>query len=146
MIDQFTKWIECVALSDQTAETVAKSFIEDWLLRFGRPTFVHSDRGSNFESNLFKEMCALLEIAKTRTTPYRPAGNGQVEHFNKTILHTIRCYLEKKKRSWDKLLPYVAMAMRATINKSTGFTPNQMVFRQEIAMPIDIMMVVKEIN
>jgi hypothetical protein len=146
MIDQFTKWIECVALGDQTAESVARTFVNDWVARLGVPTFVHTDRGSNFESSLFKEVCRLLEVVKTRTTPYRPAANGQVERANRTILHSIRCYLGKKKRCWDEYLPFVAMAMRATVNRNTGFTPNMMVLGRELTLPVDIVMGVRQAN
>jgi hypothetical protein len=40
--------------------------------------------GRNFESSLFREMCELLHIHKSRTTPYRPSANGQVERCNRT--------------------------------------------------------------
>eukprot|EP00731_Ephydatia_muelleri_P004933 Em0002g1109a len=47
---------------------------------------VHSDQGRQFESILLKEVCNLLQIRKTHTTPYRPQGNGMVERFNRTLL------------------------------------------------------------
>ena len=140
MIDQFTKWIETHPLSDQSAEQVAKSFIENFVVRFGTPSFVHSDRGANFESSLFQTICTLFEIIKTRTTAYRPCSNGQVERPNRTILQTTRCLIDKEKKKWDEYLPYIAMAMRATINRSTGFTPNMMVFGREISLPVDVLM------
>lgn len=140
MIDQFTKWFECIPIGDQTAEQITKTLMETVIARFGTPTFIHSDRGANFESNLFQAVCALLQIAKTRTTAYRPSANGQVERMNRIVLHIIRCLLGRNKRDWDEYLPYVGMAIRATVNRSTGFTPNMMVFGREVTMPIDIIM------
>jgi transposase InsO family protein len=46
---------------------------------------IHTDQGRNFESKLFGLLCELLEIAKTRTTPYRPSSNGQVEKYNTMV-------------------------------------------------------------
>ena len=36
-IDQFTKWIECFALPDQTAELVARKALEEFFCRLGIP-------------------------------------------------------------------------------------------------------------
>ena len=55
----------------------------------------------NFESELFKEMCELLEIDKTRTTSYRPTANGQVERYNRSITQIIRCCIGNRQERWD---------------------------------------------
>ena len=57
-----------------------------WILLFGCPFVLHSDQGRNFESDLWKEICSLLEIHKTRTNPYRPESDGAVEQFNRTLI------------------------------------------------------------
>ena len=81
LVDQFTKWVECIALPDQTALTTAKAMVEVFG-RLGFPLEIFTDQGRNFESELFKSVCDLLHIHKARTTPYHPSSNGQVERFN----------------------------------------------------------------
>ena len=76
LIDQFTKWIECYPLPDQSAEVVAKAIVEDFFSRFGVPREIHTDQGRNFVSNLFTSLCSLLQVRKTQTTGYRPCSNG----------------------------------------------------------------------
>ena len=139
MIDQFTKWVELDSLCDQTAQSTAKCFFEQWVVRFGTPTYVHTDQGRNFTSDLFVELCRLLQITKTRTTPYRPSSNGQVERVNQSILSFIRCFLEGKQTEWDAYLPALGMSLRATINRSTGFTPNMLRLGQEVSLPTDVL-------
>ena len=60
VVDQFSTWVECYALSDPTAERVARTFVSEFIGRFGCPLVLHSDQGSNFDSRMFKEVCDLL--------------------------------------------------------------------------------------
>ena len=64
--DYFTKWMEAIAVPDQEAETVARAIVEQFICRFGVPRQLHTDKGTNFESNLFQGICRLLDIDKTR--------------------------------------------------------------------------------
>ena len=73
MVDQFSRWFELYALPEQTAVITAKTFFEQWIARFGAPLQIHTDQGRNFDSLLFTHLCRLMEITKTRTTPYRPS-------------------------------------------------------------------------
>ena len=70
MIDYFTKFPFAYALKEISAETAANVLMDQVICLFGVPTSLHSDQGSNFESNIFKSLCSLVNIAKTRTTPY----------------------------------------------------------------------------
>ncbi|VDI00836.1 Hypothetical predicted protein [Mytilus galloprovincialis] len=126
VIDQFTKWVEFYALPNQNAQTVATTLTDNFISRFGCPSMIHSDQGKNLDGNLFRELCSLLEIPKTRTTAYRPCCNGQVERYNRTIIQCIRCFLKGKQRDWDQNLQLLAGAIRSTENRNTGYSPNML--------------------
>ena len=138
IVDQFTKWVECYPLPDQSAELVAKTMVDEFFSRFGCPLEIHTDQGKNFMSNLFSNLCGLLQIAKTRTTSYHPQGNGQVERVNRTLLQMIRCLRDKNIRNWDLYLPQLSGAIRATRNRSTGFTRNKLMLGREVFKPSDL--------
>ena len=140
VVDQFTKWVECYALPDQTAERVASTLVTEFIGRLGCPLELHSDQGRNFESHLFRNVCKMLQIAKTRTTPYRPSANGQVERMNRTILQILRCFIKDQQTDWDLHLGTVGMAIRSTVNRQTGFTPNFLMLGREVMQPIDLML------
>ena len=83
--DYFTKWVEAYPLPCQEAVVVAEALVNNFVYRFGVPLIIHSDQGRNFESQVFTEMCRLLGVKKTRTTPLHPQSDGMVERFNRTI-------------------------------------------------------------
>ncbi|XP_056003459.1 uncharacterized protein LOC130046578 [Ostrea edulis] len=139
MVDQFTKWVECVPLPSQTAEVTASAAVNQFFARFGCPFQVFTDQGRNFESKLFAAVCELLKIHKARTTPYRPSANGQVERYNRTLMDAVRCYIDKAQNSWDIHLAQIAGALRSSVNRSTGFTANKLMLGRETNTPADLM-------
>ena len=93
LIDQFTKWIECLPIPNRSAETVARMLVDDFIARMGCPLKIHTDQGRQFEGSLCQAVCEILQISKTRTMPYHPCSNGQVERYNRQLLQMIRCFL-----------------------------------------------------
>lgn len=85
------------------------------------------------ESTLFdhEEMCKVLHIKKTRTTPYHPQSDGMVECFNKTLVTMLSAYMNDHHSDWDEHLPYVMMAYITSLHETTGFTPNQLMLGRE---------------
>lgn len=69
MVDQFTKWVECIPLPTQSAEVTARAAINEFFSKFGYPLQIFTDQGTNFTIQLFNKICEALEIHKTRTTP-----------------------------------------------------------------------------
>ena len=137
--DYFTNWVEIFAVPDQTAVTCAEKILNEVISRFGCPLDLHSDQGSNYRSLIFKEMCRLLEIRKTRTSPRNPKCNGKVERFNKTLVRMIRAYLKGEQREWDRNLGCLAAAYRATPHEATGLTPNLLMLGREARLPAEVM-------
>jgi transposase InsO family protein len=62
MGDYFTKLTELYAMPNMKAETVADIIFKAWIKRYCCPIEIHSDQGRQYESEVFKEMCQLLEI------------------------------------------------------------------------------------
>ena len=137
--DYFSKWTECHAMPNMEASTVASILVEQVVSRFGIPYFIHSDQGRQFESKLFSEMCKLLQITKTRTTPYHPKSDGMVERFNKTLTAMLSAFINENHTNWDEQLQFVMMAYRSTEHETTGLTPNMCMLGRETTCPLDIM-------
>lgn len=139
MVDQFTKWVECIPLPTQTAEETARAAVDQFFSRFGYPFQVFSDQGRNVESKLFVELCKAFHIHKARTTPYRPSSNGQVERYNRTLMDAVRCFIGKAQNRWDTHLQQIAGALSASVNRQTGFTANKLMLGREVNTPAHLM-------
>ena len=135
----FTKWVEAFALVDHRASTVADVLVTKVFLRFGVPRYIHSDQAPEFMSELKTELCQLLEVQHTRTCPYHPQSDGLVERFNRTLINMLSKFCCERKDDWDQHLPLLLCAYRATVNESTGCSPNLLMLGRETTMPIDLM-------
>lgn len=136
--DYFSKWTEAYALPNHTAQAVADKLVTEFICRFGAPMRIHTDQGPEFESHLFARICELLDIEKSRTTPYRPQSDGMIERFNRTLLAMLSMFVSENKDDWDDHLPYLCMAYRASVQESTKCTPNLLMLGHEVSLPLDV--------
>ena len=109
--------------------------VQEFFARFGLPETIHTDQGRDFQSTLFKEMCRLLEIDQTKTTPWHPQSDGMVERFNRTVETMLRQTVQTNQKDWDVMLPYCCAAYRGAVHSTTGQTPNLLMLGRELPMP-----------
>ncbi|CAC5370884.1 unnamed protein product [Mytilus coruscus] len=96
--DYFSKLTEIYPMLDMRATTVADIIVRAWVKRYGCPTELHSDQDRQYESLIFKELCQLLEIHKTRTTSLHPRSDGMVERMNRTVNDMLSKYIKTHQR------------------------------------------------
>ena len=118
-MDYFSKWPEAYAVPNQEAKTVATVIVNEFVCRFG-------------------EMCSLLGIKKTRTTPLHLESDGMVERYYRTLQTQLSLFVAEHKKEWDKFVPPLLMAYRTGTHASTHFTPARLMMGREIRTPIDL--------
>ena len=84
--DHFTKYVQAYVTPKQTAVMVARTLWGNFLVHYGWPEKILTDKGKSFENNLIQELCGLAQVKKLHTSPYHPETNGQFEHFNATLI------------------------------------------------------------
>ena len=84
--DYLTKWVEVFPISDMTAKTLARLFVEGIVCRFSSPRVLLTDRETQFTSDLMREICKLCQTQKVFMSAYNLKCNGLVERFNRTLL------------------------------------------------------------
>ena len=82
IVDYFTHWLKAFPIPNQEATTIACILTNEVFYRFSPPEQLHSDQGKKFESEVVANMCKLLGISKTCTTPYHSQSDGLIEQFN----------------------------------------------------------------
>lgn len=138
--DYFSKYVNLYAISDQRATTVAKCLFENFVCEHGIPEVLHTDQGRQFESELIQNLCQLVGIQKTRTSPYHPQCDGMVERFNRTLIDLLTKILQQQQGEWDDYLRQVALAYNTSPHSSTGFTPFFLTHGREARLPANLLL------
>lgn len=138
--DHFTKFAKVVPTKNESALSTARALYDHFITVYGVPSRIHSDQGRNFESKVIRQLCALMGIAKSHTTPYHPMGNGACERFNQTLLRMLGTLAADKKIKWKKYLASLVHAYNCTPHDTTGFSPYELMFGRQPTLPVDVEM------
>ncbi|CAL9692088.1 unnamed protein product [Knipowitschia caucasica] len=139
--DYFTKFVNMYAIADQRATTVAECLFNNFILEHGVMETLHTDMGRQFESDVVRQLCTLLGVKKTHTTPYNPKSDGMVERLNRTLIDQLAKTLLACEGEWDSFLSQVAFAYNTSVHSSTGFTPYFLIHGREARVPVDVFLV-----
>lgn len=125
--DDLSKYSLAIPLQNQETITIAKAFVEHLICRFGAPTFLLTDQGSNFVSQLFQDVCKLLKIKKLQSTAYHPQTNGALERSHRTFTEYLRNFLDGDQNNWDTWLPYAIFCFNSTPHSATSLMPFEII-------------------
>ena len=130
VIDECSRFPFAFPCAEMTTTTITNCLTQLFAI-FGYPGFVHSDRGPSFMSKELKDWLHSKGIATSRTTPYNPQGNGQVERYNGIIWKTICLALKTHKlptEKWEIVLLDALHSIRTLISTATNETPHERFF------------------
>ncbi|WP_265324231.1 DDE-type integrase/transposase/recombinase, partial [Clostridioides difficile] len=136
IIDRFSRWPEAIPIKNIEASTVARAMIEGWISRFGVPNEITTDRGSQFQSKLFHNLCEMLGTKEIATSAYNPRANGMIERFHRTLKDALRCV--SNDGDWSKDLPMIMLSLRSTVKQELESTPAEMLYGSPVSLPADL--------
>ena len=97
--DHYSRFAQAIRTSNQTALVTVQAAWDHFFSKYGFSEKIVTDQGTQFEGNLFKELCKVADITKLRTTTYHPQGNGNCERFNSTLINMIRTLVDDGKKT-----------------------------------------------
>ena len=118
-------------MRNMEATTVARVFHDTWVARFGAPTLITTDRGAQFDSQLFDALLCLIGTKRIRTTAYDPQSNGLIERWHRDIKTAIMCHDKR----WTKVLSTVLLGLRTRVRLETDCSPADLLYARALQLP-----------
>lgn len=135
MIDRFSRWPEAVPLPEITAPVVARCILTHWIARYGVPDQITTDRGLQFQSQLFKEFVNLIGTDHIQTVAFNPRANGMIERFHRSMKASI---MAVNNDDWELALPLILLGLRTVYREDFDSTAAEMIYGCQINVPSDL--------
>jgi len=131
VMDRATGWIQAYPTDDQTAETVFRKLVGNWIPSYGVPKKIISDRGGAFISKLMEIVSKRYAIKQAFTSAYHPKTNGKLERMHRDLGVYMRIYLENNP-GWEDLVPNFVYAHNTAEKDRERYSPAYLVYGQEL--------------
>lgn len=120
--DYYSRFLEIIRLSKDTTSHGVIENLKSIFARHGLPEEIISDNGPQFASQQFKQFTQDCRIKHSTSSPHFPSSNGAAERAVQTAKKIL-----SQKDPWLGLL-----AHRSTPQKSTGFSPSQLLMGRRL--------------
>jgi hypothetical protein len=136
--DNLTKYSQAYAIPNHESSTIAYKLVHDFICKFGIPAEILTDQGSDFTSNLIKNVAKLFKIRKVQTSAYRPQSNGALERSHAVLADYLKNYTSSDQSDWDEWLDMAMFSYNTTPHSATKYTPHELVFGCKPELPSSI--------
>jgi hypothetical protein len=133
--DDLLKFLRAVLLEDQTAEQVAKAFVDHIVLICAIPQVILSNCGSQFLSETCKSVCKLLVMKCIQSTSFWPQSNGLNKHSYKGLIEYLTNCFAANLSNCDQWVKYAVFVHNKTPHSATSHIPFQLLFGQLPNLP-----------
>ena len=123
IIDAFTRFLIAVPLRNKTSKLVAKALFERVISVFGPMETLVSDQGSEFVSNIWKELMQTWKIKHMTTASYSPQSNGMNEKVNQSVIQILTTLVTDNVRTWSQMLYYATYAYNTAFHAALNDSP-----------------------
>jgi putative transposase len=145
MVDAFSRFVELVPSTANDADKWAKALI-GFMGRYGVPSTITSDRGTEFANDVFKSVTQLVGTRHLPSIAHSKEENALVERRNKEVGRHLNGFVhDNRLRSrWSVVLPLVQRILNAAPNAVTGVSPAQLIFGNSVDLDRGIFLPTEE--
>ena len=143
IMDRYSRLVKLVPLPVTTASAICLAFRDNWILQYGVPENVLTDRGSYFTGLLFRVLSKIFGFDLKFTTSYHPKTNGRLERFHRYLKERLRVLANDRgldflgSDDWDIYIPNIAFSYNVTPNRMNKYSPYEIIYDKWISLPID---------
>ena len=138
MMDYATRYPEAIALPSIENERVAEALVK-MFSRVGVPDEMLTDCGSQFTSEIMKQVARLLSLQQLTTSAFHAQCNGLVERSHATLKQMLRGMCAERPKDWDRYLTALLFAVREVPQESLGFSPFELLYGRNVRGPMAIL-------
>ena len=133
VVDRLSKEEHIIPCERMTASYLAHVFVRDVVRLHGLPRSIVTDRGSQFTSDMWKEVCRMLGIKQSLTSAFHPQSDGQSERTNQDVEQHLRRLIDHTQENWPEWCwvlefarnsaPKASIGGRSAFEANKGFNP-----------------------
>lgn len=125
--DDLTKYSQAYPLQTCSADETAKKFVH-FISHVGIPRMIVTDQGTNFCSEVFKQLDRLFGIKHIFASPYHPQTCGALERSHSTLKEYLRPFVNENPHTWDLYLNTAMFSYNTNVHSTTNFSPFELLF------------------
>jgi hypothetical protein len=130
VVDRFSKmahFIPCQKTSDATH--IVNLFFKEIVRLHGLPKSIVSDRDTKFVGHFWRNLWKKLGMNLSFSSTYHPQTDGQTKVVNRSLGDLLRSLVIEYHSQWDQILPQVEFSYNDSLNRSTGKSPFEIMYR-----------------
>ena len=133
-----TRFPEAIPMRNITAKKIVSRLII-FSTFVGLPKVTQSDLGSNFMSNIFKQVVTELGITHYTSSAYHPESLGALERFHQTLKNMMRTDCTQNKKGWDEGIHLLLFASIKSVQDSLVYSPLEVIFGHTVCDPLKLL-------
>ena len=141
IIDRFSRYLVAVPLRSTKTNAVLYAFMVHWIMHFGLPLELITDRGSQFTSHACENFTKFFGVYHHTSCAYKPTTNGAIERSHRMLKDSLRAI---EARDWPRRVPMLVLAWNNCLREDSNYTPAQIAFGSAMRLPCNAFEEVEE--
>ena len=136
IIDAFGHLVVTVPIKSNNAKTAIKTLLDKWIINFGPPIYLVTDRGSEYVNKEMAHLCTLMGIRHSPRTANSPWKNCLVDVHNRNLGTRLRMCLHNTPKDWAFQVHMFAHAHISQPRSKLNVSPHEIVFHTQPRVPL----------